>query len=187
MTRQQGKAQELACVSQKLGSDGFRSSVSNTKWTPHSPPPLWQALTEPTDRAVQGSHSLRAEPVKLRCKNQPKPIPSALSVPLPFLPSHIFHHYNLGQQTSSLVRQSVRQVLVYAQCWISLCNSGSCTTKNKFSSPLTSLNMYGLEMLGWFLLAQFCWKAILSRQQREEGSGPGPCDFLDICVTQWGR
>lgn len=122
------------------------------------------------DRAVQDSHSLRAEPGEPRCKNQTKPIQSVLSVPLPFLPSHIFHHYSLGQQTSNLVRQSVRQGLVYVQCCISLCNSGSGITKNKFSSHLPPLNMYCLKMLGWLLLAQFCWNAILSRQQREEGS-----------------
>lgn len=121
-----------------------------------------------------------------RCKNQPKAIQSVLSVPLPFLPSHIFHHHNLGQQTSSQsVRQSVRQLLVYAQCWISLCNSGSCTTKNKFSSYLTPLNMYGSKMLGWFLLAQFCWNAILSRQQRE-GSGASTLWLSGhVCDSVW--
>lgn len=122
----------------------------------------------------QGSteHTLRAEPVEPSCENPPKPIQSVLSVPFPFLPSHVFHHDNSGQQTSDLVRQSVGQVMVYTQGWISLCkSSGSWATESKFSSHLTSLNMHGLEMLGWLLLAQFCWNAILSRQQREEGSG----------------
>lgn len=158
---------------------------------PHSPPSSrykgqCQALTEPTHRAGQNSHSLRAEPMAPRHKNQTKPIQSVLSEPLPFLPSHIFHHYNLGQQTSDLVRQSVRQVLVYIQCWISLCNSGSCTTKSKISSHLTSLNTNGLKLLGWFLLAQFCWNAILSRQQREGGSGPSTLwPSGHVCDSVW--
>lgn len=72
------------------------------------------------------------------------------------------------------------------QCWIPLCNSSSCITRNKFSSRLTPLNMCSLKMLGWFLLAQFCWNAILSRQQREGGSGASTLwPSGHVCDSVW--
>lgn len=115
------------------------------------PPPLgykgqWQAITEPTDRALFESTASGAQMQK---PTQISPICPKCSFTL----SAQSHNSSLHQQPGETICETI---LLYAQCWISLCNSGSCTTKNKFSSHLTSLNMYGLEMLGWFLLAQFC-------------------------------